>query len=124
MKLKDLVNLLDAEIFTECNYDPERDVDFAFGSDMMSDALMILRTADDEFFEKGILLTGLVTRQSVRTAEMLDFGVVVLVRGKKPNDNVYDAAKEANIILLGTKCSMFTASGKLYEKGVRGVDKD
>ena len=121
MKLKDVVKILDATIFTEDNYNGEKDIDFAFGSDMMSDALMLLRTAPDEFFERGILLTGLVTRQSVRTAEMLDFGVVLLVRGKKPNDNVYDAAREAGVTLLGTTASMFSASGKLYAQGVRGV---
>lgn len=121
MKLEELVTLLKAEVFTPENYAPEMEVSFAFGSDMMSDALMLLRTAPDEFFERGILLTGLVTRQSVRTAEMLDFKVVLLVRGKKPNENVYDAAKEANIVLLGTNEAMFSASGKLYEKGIRGV---
>lgn len=121
MKLKELVELLNVTVFTPENYNPEYDVDYAFGSDMMSDALMLLRTAPDEFFERGILLTGLVTRQSVRTAEMLDFGVVLLVRGKKPNDNVYDAAKEAGIMLLGTDNSMFSSSGKLYLKGVKGV---
>ncbi len=122
MKLKDLVSLLDAKILTPDLYDENRDVEFAFGSDMMSDALMLLRTAPDEFFEKGILLTGLVTCQSIRTAEMLDFGAVLIVRGKKPNDNVYDAAREAGITLLVTSNSMFSSCGKLYEAGIRGVN--
>ena len=121
MKLKELVTLLKAEVFTPEIYDENMEVEFAFGSDMMSDALMLLRTAPEEFFEKGILLTGLVTRQSVRTAEMLDFKVVLLVRGKKPNENVYDMANESHIILLGTELAMFTASGKLYAEGIRGV---
>lgn len=121
MKLSEVVEVLNATIFTPENYDGDKVVDFAFGSDMMSDALMLLRTAPDEFFERGILLTGLVTRQSVRTAEMLDFGVVLIVRGKKPNDNVYDAAREAGVTLIGTDASMFSASGKLYALGVRGV---
>src|SRR5574344_903274 len=123
MKLSELVKLLDADVFTKDIYDGDREVDYAFGSDLMSDALMVLRTAPDFFFEKGILLTGLVTRQSVRTAEMLDFPVILLVRGKQPNENVYDAAKDSNIIMLGTKFSMFSASGKLYSSGVRGISE-
>lgn len=121
MKLKELVDILDATIFTKDNYDGEKEIDFGFGSDMMSDALMLLRTAPEEFFQRGILLTGLVTRQSVRTAEMLDFQVVVLVRGKVPNDNVFEAACDANIIMVGTKYSMFTTCGRLYQKGVKGI---
>ena len=35
---------------------------------------MILREADEEFCENGLLITGNVTMQSIRTAEMLDFG--------------------------------------------------
>lgn len=123
MKLKELVEVLEAEVFTEDIYDGEKEIEYGFGSDMMSDALMLLRTAPEEFFVKGMLLTGLVTRQSIRTAEMLDFGLVVLVRGKQPNDNVYEAAKDANIIMVGTKFSMFSASGRLYAKGVKGISE-
>jgi len=121
MKLKDAVKLLDADVLTPDIYDENFEVNFAFGSDMMSDALMLLRTAPDKFCEHGILLTGLVTRQSIRTAEMLDFQVVLIVRGKTPNENVYQAAKDSGIVLLATKCSMFSASGKLYAQGVVGI---
>ena len=120
MKLKEVVEVLNAKIFTPDTYDGEKEVKYACGSDMMSDALMLLRTAPDRFFEHGVLLTGLVTKQSIRTAEMLDFEVVILVRGKTPNDNVYDAAQESGIIVIGTDDSMFTASGKLYAHGVLG----
>ena len=94
MRIKDIVEVLNAEVFTPEIYDENIELNFAFGSDLMSDALMLLRTAPDNFFEEGMLLTGLVTKQSVRTAEMLDFKLIVIVRGKKPNENVYEAAMD------------------------------
>lgn len=121
MKINELIELLNAEVFSDATFDLDQDFRYAFGSDLMSDALMLLRTAPDSFFEHGVLLTGLVTAQSIRTAEMLDFKVLILIRGKKPNQNVIDAAKESNILVLGTKDSMFTASGKMYAQGFRGV---
>lgn len=123
MKINELVELLDAKVLSNADIDFEKEYQYAFGSDLMSDALMLLRTAPDTFFEKGVLLTGLVTAQSIRTAEMLDFTVVILVRGKIPNQNVIEAAKESNILVIGTKDSMFTASGKMYQAGFRGVSE-
>lgn len=123
MKLDELVKLLDAKVFTPTLYNGNKEVEYAFGSDLMSDALMVLRTAPDVFFEKGMLLTGLVTTQSIRTAEMLEFGVVVLVRGKIPNANVLKAALELNIVVIGTKYSMFSASGRLYQKSIKGISE-
>lgn len=123
MKLKDVVELLNAEVYTQDIYDENIDIEFAFGSDLMSDALMLLRTTPDEFFEKGMLITGLVTKQSVRTAEMLDFRVIVIVRDKIPRENVKEAAVESGIIVITTPYSMFSASGRLYEKGIKGVNE-
>lgn len=123
MLLKEVVELLNCKIYTPENYNENYELNFAFGSDLMSDALMLLRTAPENFFEEGMLLTGLVTNQSIRTAEMLDFQVVMLVRDKKPNQNVIDSAMESGIALLSTPFSMFSAAGKLWEKGVRGVSE-
>ena len=123
MRIKEIVELLNADIVTPEIYDENIELNYAFGSDLMSDALMLLRTAPDIFFEQGMLLTGLVTKQSVRTAEMLDFKLIVIVRGKKPNENVYEAAMDSNIIVITTPYSMFSASGRLYANGVKGVSE-
>lgn len=123
MKLKDIVELLDGEVYTKEIFNGDVDIEYAFGSDLMSDALMLLRTATDEFFEKGMLITGLVTKQSVRTAEMLDFRVIIIVRGKVPKDNVREAALESGIVVITTPYSMFSASGRLYGQGIKGVSE-
>lgn len=115
MKVKEIVEILDAEIIIE-GQDLEVDVNTACGSDLMSD---VMAYAGD----KEILLTGLVNPQVVRTAEMMDIKVVIFVRAKKPGEYIVDMAKEKGIILLTTKYHMFVACGKLFSKGITGGDE-
>lgn len=122
MTIGDIVRLFDCVVYTPELYDQERIVDHAFCADLMSDALMIMSTVKDQsMLEKGALITGLATNQSIRTAEMLDVGVVLLVRGKVPASPVVELANESGILLLGTTKTMFNASGMMYERGVRGI---
>ena len=97
MKISQLVEILDAQVFTANTYNPEREVNYAFSCDLMSDALMLLRNVPMKFCEEGLLATGLVTIQGVRTAEMLDINVLLLVRGKIPSQQVIKAAEELQI---------------------------
>jgi hypothetical protein len=69
--------------------------------------------------EQVLLLTGLVNPQVIRTAELLDIKVIVFVRGKHPTLDMVDMARDAQIILAGTKYPMYIACGKLYEAGLR-----
>ena len=89
----------------------------------MSDALVLLKTAPIDFFDYGMLMTGLITKQSIRTAEMLDYRLIIIVRGKKPIDNVFEAALDEGIIVIGTEYSMFSASGRLFESGIKGISE-
>jgi hypothetical protein len=122
MTIGDIVRLFDCVVYTPELFDAKRIVDHAFCADLMSDALMIMSTVKDQtLLEKGALITGLATNQSIRTAEMLDVGVVLLVRGKVPASPVVELANESGILLLGTTKTMFNASGMMYERGVRGI---
>jgi predicted transcriptional regulator len=88
----------------------------------MSDALFIMNTVqDDRILDHSILITGLATQQSIRTAEMLDINVVLLVRGKSPSEKVVQLAKESQIILLSTNYTMFNVSGHMFNDGIKGV---
>jgi len=120
MNVKSLVELLHATIFTTNVYDESQDIKYAFSGDLMSDVLMVLRTAPSEFFEYGALITGNVTMQSVRTAEMLDFPIIILTRDKTPSKQVIAQAEESRIMLIGTRDVMFSVSGKLYEHKIKG----
>lgn len=115
MKLRKVAEILDAKALWDVNL--EQEVLTACASDMMSDALAFVK-------EQGMLLTGLVNAQSVRTAEMLDMHCICFVRGKVPEDHVVELAKEKGIALLSSKLRMFTACGRLYEAGLRGTFED
>lgn len=121
MKLSELIRLYDCKVYTKDLFE-DIEFNFAFCADLMSDALMILNSVqDDTILKETILITGLTTNQSIRTAEMLDIRVVLLVRGKIPSLKVVDLAIDSKIILLSTEHTMFNISGLLYEDGIRGI---
>ena len=117
MKITKVKELLDAEVLCY----PEgldNEVKSACGSDMMSDVLAYVK-------DQGILLTGLVNPQTVRTAQMMDMKCIVFVRGKRPDLNLLELAEDNEIIVLTTEYRMYTACGLLYANGLfsEGVDK-
>lgn len=122
MKLETIVQKYNCTVYTPEIFQSEKDLTFGFCSDLMSDALMIMNTVRDEnILKNAMLITGLTTNQSIRTAEMLDISVVVLVRGKTPSNQVIELANESNIILIGTELTMFNFSGALYAEGIKGI---
>ena len=84
----------------------------ACGADLMSDVMAFVK-------DRVLLLTGLVNPQVIRTAELLDIRCILFVRGKSPNRDMIEMAEQSDIILGGTKYSMFIACGKLYEAGLK-----
>ncbi|MDD3478296.1 MAG: hypothetical protein PHP32_05420 [Candidatus Izemoplasmatales bacterium] len=122
IKLESIVEKYQCRIYTTSIYDPMKEIRFGFCADLMSDALMIMNTVKETgILEDTLLITGLATNQSIRTAEMLDVEVVLLVRGKVPAPQVVTLAEESGIILIGTNLTMFQTSGLLYQEGVRGI---
>ena len=121
MKLSEIIKKYNFKVYTpEILSDME--INYAFCSDLMSDALIILNSVTDErILSQSMLITGLTTNQSIRTAEMLDVNVVLLVRGKIPSLKVVDLAIESNILLLSTEQTMFNMSGLLYTAGIKGI---
>ena len=112
MKIKDVVRLLGAEIL--CGDDRlDTVIHTACGSDMMSDVLAYVK-------DQSVLLTGLLNAQVVRTAEMMDMLCIVFVRGKRPEAEVIELAREKGIVLLSTQERLFTACGILYTNGLGG----
>ena len=120
MKIKELYSLLQGQ--EGVNFESREDVDFSyvFAGDLMSDVLAKVNDGGS----KMILLTGLANAQSLRTAEMLDIGLVVLVRGKTFREEDIEVAKEANIACFTTDMLMFEACGILYSNGLNGVPND
>ena len=112
MKIKDIQNLLDAQVVCgeECL---EKHVYSACGSDMMSDVLAYVK-------DQAVLLTGLINPQVIRTAEMMDMVCIVFVRSKSPSEEMVELAKESGLVLMKTKKRLYEACGTLYVNGLIG----
>ena len=111
MKLKEVRDILHAEVL--CGEELlDTEVRSACGSDLMSDVLAYVKN-------QGILLTGLVSPQVVRTAEMMDLNCVVFVRGKQPDESILALARDRQLVVLATRERMYNACGLLYINGLK-----
>lgn len=112
MTINKLTNILQAEVLWG-NDLLHKEISVVCASDLMSDVLA--------FAESGcLLLTGLTNAQVVRTAEMAEIAVICFVRGKRPQDETIQLAKEKEIPLLATQLFMYQACGFLYHHGLAG----
>ncbi len=114
MKLREIVDLLHADVLVGNGLIDGIEVDRCFSADLMSDVL-------GRSYANGILVTGITNPQAVRTADIADIKAVCVVRGKKPEDGTIALAKQKDIPLFVTKLTMFETCGILYTKGLRGV---
>jgi hypothetical protein len=122
MELKDVLELINAKQFNlEC---PRciKEINYAFVCDLMSDALMLLKKMPSHIGAHGALVTGLVTNQALRTAEILDLETIIFVRGKTPSQSVIDLADEIGITLIGTSLTMYRTSGLLFMNNVKSYE--
>lgn len=110
MKINEVVTALEAEVVegTERN---DVEIVSACGADLMSDVMAFVK-------DQVLLLTGLINVQVIRTAVLMDIEAICFVRGKTPNQEMIDMAKENGVILLKTRLPLFLACGKLYKAGV------
>ena len=111
MRLAQVVECLACEVLSgqDCL---DREIDLGFAADLMSDVLAYAQHG-------GLLITGLTSAQSVHTAEIADMGAVVMVRGKRPAEEVVAFAQRRGLPLLLTPHSMFDACGLLFRLGLR-----
>ncbi|MBR3486385.1 MAG: hypothetical protein IKH31_02260 [Clostridia bacterium] len=115
MKISQVAEILNANVLTgEDMLDHE--VHSACGSDMMSDVLAFVK-------DQGVLLTGLINVQVIRTLLMMDMNCVVFVRGKVPPAGIVDFAAENGVVVLQTDLPMFESCGRLYCAGLGRKDQ-
>jgi len=114
MKISELKDILKAEVLV--GEDQLGDVVSGGGAaDLMDDVLAAAA--------KGCaLLTGVTTTHVIQTARISQVAAVVIVRGKKPPEEVIQMARTYGIPLLLTDYSLFVACGRLYMNGIRGLD--
>ncbi len=111
MKIKEIKSLLNAELL--CGESQlESEVYSACCSDMMSDVLAFVK-------DQGVLLTGLVNPQVIRTASMMDMVCIVFVRSKSPSLDMIELAEECGIVLMKSAKRAYEACGMLYSAGLK-----
>ena len=119
MKAQDILDAINGEIlYLDDKKSLQNEYEYGFASDLMSDALALIQSDESS----TVLITGLANMQSINTADMLDISLIVLVRGKQLSDDVISHAKNHNINILRTNCSMYEVCGRLYEKGLGSID--
>jgi len=114
MNLREIINLLHANVLVGEDVINTIEVDYCYSADLMSDVL-------GRSHANGILITGITNPQAVRTADIADIQAVCVVRGKQPDQESVTLAQQKNIPLFITTLGMFEACGILYSKGLRGV---
>jgi predicted transcriptional regulator len=110
MKLKEIRNLLDAEVL--CGDDLlDTEIEGCFACDLISEMLIALRPG-------ALLITSLTNVHILHTAQVMDASAVLFVAGKKPDQNMIKTGKANDIPLLATKRLMFDCCGVIFSNGV------
>ena len=112
----EIQSLLHAELLCGEEY-LQNEVYSACCSDMMSDVLAYVK-------DQGVLLTGLINPQVIRTASMMDMICVVFVRDKAPTKEMVELARECGIVVMCSPMRAYEACGHLYYSGLRGNSGD
>ncbi|MBS3917870.1 MAG: hypothetical protein KG012_03175 [Deltaproteobacteria bacterium] len=115
MTLGDIQKLLDAEVIAGSE-NLGREISHAFAADLLSDVLAIARRGADG----ALLITGNMTPQVIYTADVVDLGAILFVRGKRPTEPMIELANQIQIPLLMTSYIMFETCGRLYHQGLKG----
>ena len=116
MKISKMQELLDAKVLCGEEY-LGRHIYTACGCDLMSDVLAYVK-------DQGVLLTGLVNPQVIRTASMMDMTCIVFVRSKVPSEEMIELAEECGIAVLKTSLRAYESCGLLYSAGLMGKKGD
>ena len=115
MKLSEIKEILKANVILGENK-MEMIIRAGAGSDLMSDLLRGPKNG-------VVVLSGLNTVQIIRTAVIAEVATVVLVRDKQPDEEMIALARLHDLPLLSTPFTMFTACGRLFRQGLRGVEQ-
>lgn len=114
MKLSEIRDVLKAKVITgEDKMDLE--VKYGAASDLMSDLLRVPK-------HEVVLITGLTSIQVIKSSVIAGVSAVILVRAKSVTEDMIEYAQKHDLPVLAAPFTMFTTCGRLFGKGLRGVD--
>ena len=115
MTLAEAADILKAESVVAAS-DPHTLLSGCFAADLMSDVLAFARPC-------SLLLTGLTTAQTIRTAAIKHIAAVFVVEGKTVDGDMLEAAREQSVPVCRTPLSKYEACGLLMAAGLRPYRK-
>jgi predicted transcriptional regulator len=116
MKLSEVKEILRAQIIWGENL-LEKEIVAGSASDLMSDMLTGPTSG-------ALLLTGLTNIQVIRTSVISGVVAVVFVRGKRPTPEMVTFAQGHSLPLLSTPFTMYSSCGRLFTRGLRGIEQN
>lgn len=112
MKLRELIDRLGLEVMTGADK-LDAEVTKGYVSDMLSD---VMGNAE----EGGLWITIQKHQNIVAVAVMKSLAAIVLVKGRKPDEDAAAKAEREGVAILSTEMSAFELAGKLHALGVAG----
>ncbi len=116
MTLKEVQELLEAQVL--CGNDDclKRGVLVCFACDLISEMLLYLKP-------HSLLITSLTNAHVIHAAQVMDAKAVLFVGGRRPDESVVRSGELNKIPLLTTTLLTFDCCGRLYQKGIRGDEQ-
>jgi len=112
VRLGDVARILEAEVLIgEDKLDLQ--VEAGCGCDLISDLLAFTK-------ERMLVLTGLVSPQIIRAAEVVGLGAFVFVRGERPTPDIIDMSRELGLPIMCTHYPLYESAGLLFAAGLPG----
>lgn len=113
MRLRDIVEELGLEVVTGSER-LENEVVRGYASDLMSDVLANSQKGD-------LWVTLQIHLNIVAVASMKELAGIVLINGRRPEEETEERARQENIPILVSKQPAFELIGRLYRFGVSGM---
>lgn len=102
LSVLEIIENLPAHIVYPSKNIHEIEISKVLAGDLMSDFLVSTDSVN-------LLITGLATEQTVRTADILGAQIILLVNDKLPSDNMKRIAEETDITVLATPLPLYEA---------------
>ncbi len=113
MKLADVITKLGLEVVVGGEW-TDREISGGYASDLLSDVIA--------HSQAGNLWITLQTHHNIiAVATLKEVAAIVLVNGRKPDDDTLAKAREEKVVLLSSRSSTFELAGKLYQLGIKGT---
>ena len=118
MTAAEIVETLGAKPLAVSDFHPlSKEYVSAFATDLMSDALAMIQDSPED----TVLLTGLCNQQVLRTAQMLDIELIIIVRGKEFSEEVLRMSRNMGVNVFSTPFTMYESCGRLYQQGLKAI---